>query len=535
VAGGLAFFIGRDRNGDGQLAAGEIEQTQYECGDVLARDVTIKTDEDMAALANIRAITGSLAIDRTSLAQLELPVLDSVGGRLAVTGNPQLVQISLPRLRGVDGFVELSANSALTTVDAPALQRIGGSFLVRMNPVLHDMAGFPQLSRVDGDVQIVGNDALSSVPSILQGVQHLVIRDNPALAALVWGAFTSPIAIEVVNNGLSTLNLFAGEDAVSLGNVVISHNTKLQTVFISADQVDTLWVQDNASLTDVNVQGSEIEQDITLFGNGQLHSLVLGSFFDSFEVKGSLFVSDPLDRFGGVLRPIVINGDCTFSGSRLKGLGPENQLRHVGGTLTMEHSAALTNVFDFSIGGGLSLIDNAVLASVLLGDPFIDDRQRVFGGDVIITGNPKLRNTQLLEDTTQIHGNLLITDNAQLFASFSGGITEISGSVEIKNNPVLSDLGLSGLQTVGGELSVFANTSLPEVDLPALQSVANGIEIEQNQAVRHLRLPRVSLASMFVEDNVQLPACEVAALFAGMGGSHFQSGNDETATCPSAP
>jgi hypothetical protein len=40
---------------------------------------------------------------------------------------------------------------------------------------------------------------------------------------------------------------------------------------------------------------------------------------------------------------------------------------------------------------------------------------------------------------------------------------------------------------------------------------------------------------MFVEDNVQLPACEVAALFAGMGGSHFQSGNDETATCPSAP
>lgn len=536
VAGGIAFSIGRDRDGDGQLADAEVEQTEYECGDVLSRDVTIESDEDAAVLAKIRVITGALVIDRGSLTDLAFPALDSVGGRLTVTNNSQLVRISLPVLRDVDESVDLSGNAMLATVEAPALQRVGHSFFVNMNPALHDLAGVPQLSRVDGDVQIVGNDALTSVPVILQGVQHVLIKDNPALAALVWSAFTSTLELDIVNNGLETLNLGTAPidgGPISLGDVFVSNNSKLRTLSVLADQMSSLRVEGNTSLTEVNVFGQEIEHDVMLSGSGQLHSVALASSVDPFVVKGSLFVSGPIDFFSGLTRPIAIDGDCTFEGTHLQTLGPANDLSDVGGTLTVAHNAMLTDISFLTVGGGLSLIDNAVLGSVLLGGPSIDDRQLAFGGDVVITGNPMLRNTQLLEDTTRIHGDLVVTNNALLFLNVGGGITEIDGSLEIENNPALAHLGLSGLQIVGGALNVSTNASLSEVDLPALLGANLGIGIVQNAAVRHLQLPQLRSADMQVQDNVQLPACEVKALFAGIGGSHFQSGNDDMAVCPS--
>ena len=177
----------------------------------------------------------------------------------------------------------------------------------------------------------------------------------------------------------------------------------------------------------------------------------------------------------------------------------------------------------------------------------VDGDVQIVGNDALISGNGQLHTLALesFSDPFEIKGSLSGRghdgdprqpgDHGQRAAVcqlLGGGLREITGWVQIKNNPVLSDLGLSGLQTVGEWLEVLANTSLPEVDLPALRWVGDNI---QNPAVRHLRLPQVSSADVIVEDNVQLPACEAAALFAGMGGHHFQSGNDETASCPPAP
>jgi len=184
LAGGLVFFAGRDRDGDGMLQDREIEITEFECGDVLSRDVTIHAEADVAALANIRAITGTLLIRFTSIRTISLPRLEHVGGALQILDNVQLTGLALPALHDVDGDFVLNADG-LRTVECPRLQRVGRFDLELIS--LQDLSGFPALSEVDGNVQINKMVVLVSgdlPPSSIGG--DVSITANNALVHIAW-------------------------------------------------------------------------------------------------------------------------------------------------------------------------------------------------------------------------------------------------------------------------------------------------------------------------------------------------------------
>jgi hypothetical protein len=58
-----------------------------------------------------------------------------------------------------------------------------------------------------------------------------------------------------------------------------------------------------------------------------------------------------------------------------------------------------------------------------------------------------------------------------------------------------------------------------------------GVDILGNIELRHVRFPVLRVADFWVINNPRLPACEVMAMFALMGGEHEQRLNDETTVC----
>ncbi|HET6548278.1 MAG TPA: hypothetical protein VFG79_07480, partial [Solirubrobacter sp.] len=86
----------------------------------------------------------------TKLAQLG-------GARQIIEGSAGT--ISLPVLQSVGGELALR-NSEVTALDCPQLRRTGGLTLVQS--ALHDLSGFPVLTEIAGDVQIASSPGLVS-------------------------------------------------------------------------------------------------------------------------------------------------------------------------------------------------------------------------------------------------------------------------------------------------------------------------------------------------------------------------------------
>src|SRR5262245_34039753 len=61
AAGGVVFFAGRDRDGDGVLDDDEVESTEISCGDRVERDIDIRSFTDVNALKDVRVITGRVS------------------------------------------------------------------------------------------------------------------------------------------------------------------------------------------------------------------------------------------------------------------------------------------------------------------------------------------------------------------------------------------------------------------------------------------------------------------------------------------
>ncbi len=131
AGGGIAFLVGRDGDGDGELDDGEVSSTEYECSDVLSRDVEVKTADDLALLAGVRVINGSLDVRQTSgespkIERFDLPALEYVGGALRVVGNEGLARVSMPALGRVGDELLIDQNDSLVELSLPSLARVGG-------------------------------------------------------------------------------------------------------------------------------------------------------------------------------------------------------------------------------------------------------------------------------------------------------------------------------------------------------------------------------------------------------------------------
>ena len=88
-----------------------------------AGDVVIASADDVAALAGVLAITGSLRVEGPRLLRVRLPTLRSVGGDVVVVGNPRLLRLELSALVDVAGALVLRTNPALSADPVPQLHR----------------------------------------------------------------------------------------------------------------------------------------------------------------------------------------------------------------------------------------------------------------------------------------------------------------------------------------------------------------------------------------------------------------------------
>jgi hypothetical protein len=532
VAGGVAFEVGHDRNGNAVLDDGEAEHTDFSCGDILARSVAITSARDATTLAHIRVIDGDLVaigVPTTGDGAFEafsLPELQHVSGFLDFADDPALTTIRLPKLVDIGGSMVLSNDPQLATLDLSLLSSVARDVTLTGLPALPDMAGAPRLSQAGGDLTIRDNTALAHARIPFQVGGAIDVSNNPALAALDVFVIPRLARVNIFHNGITKLTITSGSahpgDEVVLGPVDISGNPNLTSVRF-----------DTEALGDVSIGGNPGLEEVDLtFGHGDGNLLIDGPALDQLtlqareldapvQLAGALTVRGPatqLFAFTG----LHVGGDVTLAGTQLTRV---STLREVGGSLKLLDNPRLLGLdIPLEVGGDLVVDGNAAIKNV----SFVENE--VYHGSVVISRNAALVNVQGLGFARTIHGDLEIAENPALIVTGAGQITRVDGTVTVGGNAALTDLGLDQLQSAD-EFELNDNPMLAAIALPALQT-ARDLIIIGNAVAQHITMPALTRAgSLVVELNAELPSCEVEAFQPVISSQIFQRGNDDTKVC----
>lgn len=141
--------------------------------------------KDLAPLANLRAVQGSLRISHNRLNTFELPALETVGGTIEVLDQVAITALALPKLRSVGDRFEIHGNNSLADVTLPALTSVGGNLDISANFALATLA-LPALTTLGGDLGFVDNANLSvlGAPQVAEIADNLVVEANAVLKGL---------------------------------------------------------------------------------------------------------------------------------------------------------------------------------------------------------------------------------------------------------------------------------------------------------------------------------------------------------------
>jgi hypothetical protein len=319
--------------------------------------------------------------------------------------------------------------------------------------------------------------------------------------------------VDVFGNGVETVDLSLDD---VFGFVAIAQNSRLTSANVTVGHLSGLAVGSNPSLTELVLDAEQIAGTVAIQNNEQLHGIDLQQ---SFSIHGSLILSGPFDDTFSTL--LTVDGDCTIRNTRMTKL---TQLFSVGGTLDLIDNAELTGTIKVFSIGGLSLVGSPAMEVLSLETP-----QTEIPGSVVIGGNAALRDVGSLGNITSI-GSTLALVNSPALVTTPRFVTLVGANLVLQNLPNLVDLGLDNLERVGALLEVDGLLALQTIALPALVH-ASDILVTGNPELGHLGLPALASANMIVADNRHLPACQVAALFARVTGTHLQERNDETTTC----
>jgi hypothetical protein len=533
AAGGVVFLAGRDRDGDGALDDDEVEVTEISCGDRLERDVELRSFSDMMALNDVRVITGTLMIHHTGMIDVSLPRLAQLGGALQIVEDAGTT-ISLPALQSVTGRLTIRGNE-VSEVDFPQLRHIGS--LELGHSALADLAGFPVLAEIAGDVQIGNVPTLISAelsPTRIDG--NLSIGFNPMLASIQWTVRDRLGNVNVAgNNRLETLRLSvvpAPNARSVLGDVRIASPSSLATVELSANRVRSVDIG-SSGLRDLALDLGTVESDLEIFGDTSPFGLALSDPDDKghVQVVGKLQISGPLDALHSS-DGLTVEGSALFDRTQLRELAPVGPIR-VLGALHLSRNPLLTLVAPIEVGGSLIVVDNALLPTLAF--PRFALPGEVLG-DLIVTGNPVLASAPALGALTRVRGEASFAFNPLLPSLFGPPLVRIDGALSLTENASITELSLPNLAEVGTSISLFSNASLTRVSLPVVADVSHDLFISSNQQLRHIAFDALTHAALFiVNDNPRLPTCEVLALFERVEGEHGQSGNDDDAPCVGHP
>jgi hypothetical protein len=528
--GGIAFLAGRDRDDDHQLEDGEIEARSFECGDVIARDVPIAREGDLAALADVRIITGALVANFVSLPHgISLPKLEHVGGALRVNGSTG-ASIALPKLQEVDGAFEITHSAS--QIDCPQLRRVGSLALTFTR--LSDVSGFPALTTVDGSVVIQGNSALTSADLPLASVGgNVAISFNDQLPSLSWKLRGRVGAVDISENArIESIDFsVARRDGApsQIGPIAIFAATALAQVAVSADRVASLAIDSSRQVADIELDVGSYDSGLSVFGiDAPFHLGLTPAGGDSIAIGGNFLLSSPMLSFD-VGAPLTVGDLLVFDHTVLTRFEPGSPVTVRGG-LRFTVNPLLTSVAPLTLlpGATLQVTENGALSSL----DFLTLPSHQIGG-MLISDNPALADAPSLAGVTDVLGGVRVENNAALTALFDGSLQRIEGSLVVRNNAGLRAMRYPLLDHVDSTLLVQDNAALQSLEAPALPEVVDGLSIFRNPQLRHIAFDALTRANSFgVGDNPRLPACEVLAIFAHVTGfGKGQSGNDNTATC----
>jgi len=124
-----------------------------------AESLTITSQGDLDAAAEVTCVEGDVRIQDPA-AQVELTLLESVGGSVIVEDNSILISIRLPVLSALGGGVFVNRNQTLSSIDLPALTSVGSRIDVFDNPRLSD-ATLSGGTNVPGGIRVQSNGSLA--------------------------------------------------------------------------------------------------------------------------------------------------------------------------------------------------------------------------------------------------------------------------------------------------------------------------------------------------------------------------------------
>ncbi|HEX3760078.1 MAG TPA: hypothetical protein VHW23_15285 [Kofleriaceae bacterium] len=526
AAGGVAFAFGRDRDGNGVLDDGEIEARELQCGDAVARDIDIETDADVAALAKVRFVTGSVHVNGMRVHALSLPNLEHVGGELQAFGFA-LSGVALPALRAVDGKASLGGSA----ISCPQLRRVGGLELGISQ--VQDLSGLPALTEIDGDVRIESSSLVSLELASVSIRGDVDITGNDRLARVALELAGRVGAVSLLGNGaLETLDLSVTSPqpgGAEVGDVNLGVDGKLAHVALTADRVGSLDALGTPAIRDLALNVARFDGEIGLFDIATPFGLTLSSpSAEGVEIARDLLISGPLTSFQ-VTGPVTVGGAFQLEGTQLEALDLTQPLR-VGDGLGLFDNAQLARVAPITLTGGLEVIHNARLQSL----DFVVPATAGEIDELMVMDNPVLEAAPSLAPLVAVHGLVEIEDNPLLAGVFGPSLATVDGPMVIVRNDALAELQLPGLHGRLLDLIVQGNAALQHLELPAVVDVAAELQIVSNPQLLHIGFDALTHAALFeVDNNPRLPACQVTAVFVHVVSEGVtQSGNDDAATCP---
>lgn len=469
--GGVQVSTGLDDNGDGVLQGGEVDATLYVCNgedltppsySVVEGSFTIENDLDIAALAGVQQITGTLYINSVGLSSISLPDLQEVGN-LSVSSQ-DLGTLDLPNLTIVDGDVYFSSTPEGIT-DLPSVTTIGGtlyfyylditdidgfnslqsvgSINVQENYYLSDISGFAALQTVTDSVSLMYNYAMTDI----SGMASL----DTIGGSLYMGNYSNMTDLDVFNNLVSI------GGSLDISDYYLTDVSGFSSLRNIGGDLDVSYLY---QLTDLTGFGS-----LQTIGGGfyayGCYMLQTPSGFGSMRQVGGIGIDNTLMTDLSFLPSTTnyTNGVYIAYNYNLTDISPLNAATAVGGDLTINgYYGSNGGIFPVlaSVGGSLTL-DNMPNITSLTGFGLLSS----VGSSMSISNIDQITALTVFNRVTSLSGTLSIQDNDSL-ATLSGfqQLTSVSYLYLDYNYSLTSISGFNRISTVGQVLELYYNPVL---------------------------------------------------------------------------
>lgn len=480
--------------------------------------ISSASDPDLATLANVECLVGSLYVDGTNLTSVVFPKLRQVTGTLSVSANPSASVVAFDSLTRV-GYLHIANEATVASIGVGRLQEAGS---VEISEVLKlTSLSFPALTKVAVHFRVTKNPTLAAVRApLLESADNLLISDLgtsvDALETVDLAAFRSATDFTISSPSLRGLTLPSLETAEYLSlrvmpKLVALSLPKLRSV------TGIMNIANNVALPSFDAP-SLVSVDGYLLIGGCLALASLEGLRNLTSVRESITIGDSK-------RLVDLKGLSSLTSYKTLRLDSLEALTSLSGLAMPPKTAALEIVKCPSLGSLAALAGISEMAGLSLDQVGLTSMAGLDGLTAVAGG---VRFWQLPE-LTDVRGL------AQL---------KSVGSILFYNEPKLTSVDLPSLSIAS---SVYVSqTGATAVRFPSLTNVTKGtsssgdLAIQSNAALTSLDFQRLrGVANGFtLSDNPRLSSCVVEALRKqvvaadGIGGTVRILGNLAVAPCP---